>query len=55
MKEDDAFMDDESRIQMLFPQMMFESIRERVGMLDSSALAELKSYKKPPACIRTLF
>ncbi|KAJ3196481.1 EF-hand calcium-binding domain-containing protein 5 [Irineochytrium annulatum] len=44
-------VDDESRRKMLFPKMMLLSARELLKKLDSRALAELKSYKKPPLTI----
>lgn len=41
----------ESQGEMIFATFMLDSIRESIRELDSSAIAELKSYKKPPPTI----
>ncbi|KAJ3112722.1 EF-hand calcium-binding domain-containing protein 5 [Phlyctochytrium bullatum] len=44
-------IDDEARKGMLFSKMMLINARELLGKLDNRALAEFRSYKKPPAVI----
>ncbi|KAI9202222.1 uncharacterized protein BJ171DRAFT_628618 [Polychytrium aggregatum] len=56
-KRDDASrldaenIDDEARRDILFSKMMLLSARESLANLDSQAISELRSYKKPPATV----
>ncbi|KAJ3214781.1 EF-hand calcium-binding domain-containing protein 5 [Dinochytrium kinnereticum] len=45
------WIDEDSRRGLLFSKMMLLNARELLGKLDNRALAELRSYKKPPAII----
>ncbi|EPZ33412.1 hypothetical protein O9G_003915 [Rozella allomycis CSF55] len=44
-------IDDESRVGMLFPSLMLTQIRDSISNIDQSGMAEIKSYRKPPAVI----
>ncbi|KAI8847123.1 hypothetical protein BC829DRAFT_397252 [Chytridium lagenaria] len=44
-------IDEDARRGLLFSKMMLMNARDLLGKLDNRALAELRSYKKPPAMI----
>ncbi|KAI9335467.1 hypothetical protein BDR26DRAFT_865813 [Obelidium mucronatum] len=48
---DGESIDEESRRCLLFPKMMLIAARNWLNKLDSKAISELKSYKKPPVAV----
>ncbi|KAI8901952.1 hypothetical protein BC833DRAFT_575684 [Globomyces pollinis-pini] len=51
---DGELIDANSRHNMLFCKVMLLIAREKLGLIDSRAIAELKSYRKPPQSVHRI-
>ncbi|KAI8800180.1 hypothetical protein BJ742DRAFT_881297 [Cladochytrium replicatum] len=51
---DGESIDEVARRTMLFPKLMLLSAREALGSLDSAAISELRSYRKPPLTVHKI-